>query len=65
MVDIEKEIESDWLSPKEGFSEEIEEDSDFESVRFGMNTIDKIIESVGDKETLPALWAIIGKLLET
>lgn len=48
MVDIENEISPDWYSPKEGFNEDLEEDSDLETVRFGMNAIDRLISSIGD-----------------
>lgn len=53
MVDIDDEISAEWSSPKEGFNEDLEEDSDLETVRFGMNAIDRLISSIGDTIMLP------------
>lgn len=55
MVDIETDIEDEWKTPKEGFNEDIEEDSDLEIVRFGMNGIDRLISAIGEREMLPTL----------
>lgn len=63
MIDIDQDISDEWKQPSEGFSENIEEDGDFETTRFGMNAIDRLIDSVGDKEVLPILSATVEKLL--
>lgn len=59
MIDIDEEIEEEWKKPAEGFNEDFEEDPDFEVVRFGMNSIDRLISSVGDTEILPTLSASV------
>ena len=41
MIDIDEEIDDNWKIPPEGFSEDIEDDADFE------------IGSIGEKEMLP------------
>ncbi|EAR88916.3 importin protein (macronuclear) [Tetrahymena thermophila SB210] len=64
MIEIDEEITDEWKKPAEGFNEDIEEDADFETTRFGMNAIDRIIDSVGDAETLPILSATVEKLLQ-
>jgi hypothetical protein len=43
MIDIEEEVENSWKNPVEGFDEDIEDDADFETTRFGMNSIDRLI----------------------
>jgi len=53
MRNIEKDIEESWKIPPEGFNENIEEDEDFELTRFGMESFNRLISSVGDKEILP------------
>lgn len=53
MIEIELEIDDEWKQPPEGFNEDIEDDADFETVRFGMESFDRLLESVGDKEILP------------
>lgn len=55
MIEIDEEISDEWKQPPEGFNEDIEEDADFETTRFGMNAIDRLIDSIGDKEVLPIL----------
>lgn len=64
MIEIDEEITEEWKQPAEGFNEDVEEDADFETTRFGMNAIDRIIDSIGDKETLPILSATVEKLLQ-
>lgn len=36
MIAIENSVEEEWKTPKEGFYEDIEENDDFETIRFGM-----------------------------
>jgi hypothetical protein len=33
----------------------MEDDDDFETTRFGMNAIDRMISAIGEKELLPVL----------
>lgn len=47
------------MKPPEGFNEDIEEDEDFETTRFGMNAIDRLISAIGEKETLPTLSSTV------
>lgn len=72
MIDIDEEIDDDWKVPPEGFSEDIEDDSDFEvyiiflyiqTTRFGMGAIDRIIGSIGEKEMLPIVSEKVQTLL--
>jgi hypothetical protein len=59
MIEIEKEIDDSWIKPAEGFNEDYEEDSDLEVVRFGMNGIDRLISSIGEKVLLPSLSLLV------
>lgn len=47
MVEIENEISESWMCPPEGYNEDMEDDEDFETTRFGMGAIDRLIYSVG------------------
>jgi hypothetical protein len=60
MIDIDSEVTDSWRTPEEGYTDD---DDDFETTKFGMNSIDRLICAVGDKEVLPLLSASIQKLL--
>jgi len=48
MIDIDEDIESSWLTPKEGFkADEDEEEED--SVHFGKTCVDRLVSSVGEE----------------
>lgn len=64
MIEIEQEVPDEWKTPVEGFNEDIEEDDDFETTRFGMHAIDRLISSIGEKELLPVLSVTVQALLE-
>ena len=55
MIEINVDVTDDWKEPYEGFNEDIEENEDFESTRFGMNSIDRLILAVGKKHLVPIL----------
>lgn len=63
MIEIDENITEQWMKPPEGFNEDIEEDSDFETTRFGMNAIDRLIDCLGDEKVLPILSETVAKLL--
>ncbi len=46
MIEIDSNIEDSWKLPPEGFNEDSEDDADFETTRFGMDCIDKLISSL-------------------
>lgn len=64
MVDIDNEVSEEWKKPVEGYNDDMEDDEDFETTRFGMGAIDRIIFAVGDKEVLPILSEAIQVLLK-
>jgi hypothetical protein len=64
MVEIGDELPEDWQKPPEGYNEEMEDDEDFETTRFGMGAIDRLIYAIGEDEVLPILSATIEKLLQ-
>lgn len=62
MIDIDDEIETSWLKPKEGFRvEEDEEDED--SVAFGKTCVDRLVSSVGEEIMLPLLDQLVQNTL--
>jgi len=62
MIEIEEETTAEWQSPKEGFNDDVDEDSDLEAVRFGMNAIDRLISSVGNKDMLATLSKLVEQM---
>ena len=62
MIDIDPEIDAQWLTPKAGFrAEEDEEDDD--SVHFGKICVDRIVSSVGEDVILPLLSTLVQNTL--
>jgi len=64
MVEISDEITEEWKRPVEGYNEDMEDDEDFETTRFGMGAIDRLIYVIGEEEMLPILSSTIEKLLQ-
>lgn len=62
MIDIDSEIEEEWLKPKEGYKDN-EDDGEEDNVNFGKGCIDKIISAVGDEICLPLLSVIVNNTL--
>lgn len=60
MIQIESDIDEDWLRPKEGFRENQGGEETEDNVNFGKGCIDKIISAVGDKICLPLLSAVVN-----
>lgn len=64
MIEIDENITDEWKKPQQGYNDDMEDDEDFETTRFGMGAIDRIIYSVGDKQVLPILSDTIRELLK-
>jgi hypothetical protein len=56
MIDIDEDIDEEWLNPKPGHSVEEEEE---DNVKFGQNVVDRLISSIGEDTLLP----LIGQLV--
>ena len=56
MIDIEIEIENDWLCPKEGF---VGEDEEEDNVNFGKTAVDRLVAGVGDAQMLPLIGVLV------
>lgn len=63
MIEISSDITEEWMRPEEGYNEDMEDDEDFETTRFGMGAIDRLIYTIGEQELLPILSATIEQLL--
>lgn len=59
MIQISEEVTEEWKKPAEGFNDDIEQDDDAETTRFGMSSIDRLIDCIGQKEMLPILSATV------
>ena len=62
MIDISSELTKEWESPPEGFDDSIDIDSDLEEVRFGMETLNRLISAMGQKQILPLLSKLAQKM---
>jgi len=56
MIDIDSDIDADWLRPKEGFAGEDEEE---DNVNFGKTAVDRLIAGVGDVHMLPLIATLV------
>lgn len=63
MINSCEEAEPTWENPPEGFNEKLVEDSEFASVRYCMDQIDRLIGSHETKVILNTLSASVQKLL--
>jgi hypothetical protein len=45
---VDKEIEEEWMCPKEGFKDELENgEVENDEIHFGMQGVDRLISSIG------------------
>ena len=63
MIDIDKDIDNSWLTPKEGFRADEEEEED-DSVHFGKTCVDRLVSSVGEEIMLPLLSQLVQTTLQ-
>ena len=56
MIDIDAEIDADWLRPKEGFAGEEEEE---DNVSFGKTCVDRLVSGVGETVMLPLIGILV------
>ena len=63
MVDIDADIEDEWLRPKEGFNDSGQADEGEDNVNFGKSSIDKIISAVGESKCLPLLSGLVEQMM--
>lgn len=61
MVDISTEISKEWMSPPEGFNDD-EGDDDKGIIDYGLECIDRLIESVGETEMIGVLSETVNKM---
>lgn len=57
MIGIDEDILDSWKSPPEGFKDDNETEED--SLKFGVSCIDKFISSIGHKETLSIIGSTV------
>jgi len=62
MIDIDDDIPQDWLSPKEGFTQDGDEEEDY--VQFGQNCVDRLVSSIGDGVMLPLIGQLVMNTLQ-
>ena len=72
MIDVENEITEEWCKPPEGiqlhyltfiicigYSQDLDTDSEFANIKFGMNAIDRLIASLNQEIVLPILSMMV------
>ena len=64
MIQISEKVEESWMRPAEGFNDDIEQDEDLETMRFGMSSIDRLIDCLGEKVMLPILSGVVQQLFQ-
>lgn len=57
MIDIDADIEASWLSPKEGFQQDGDEEEDH--VAFGKNMVDRLVSAIGEEIMLPLIGTLV------
>jgi hypothetical protein len=57
MIDIDADIEQEWMRPKEGFTQDGDEEEDH--VSFGKNCVDRLVSSIGDGIMLPLIGTLV------
>ncbi len=63
MIDIDDDIDEDWLRPKEGY--QVDKDGEEEdNVNFGKTCVDRLVAAIGDEKMLPMLADIVNKTLQ-
>ena len=62
MIDIDAEIEDDWLRPKEGFAGGADEEED--NVDFGKQAVDRLVAGVGDQMMLPLIGQLVMNTMQ-
>ena len=56
MIDIDEDIDAEWLQPKEGFAGEDEEE---DNVSFGKQAVDRLVAGVGETVMLPLIGILV------
>lgn len=69
MLSVDKEVDSTWLRPPEGYKERDDEDEDEDEIeidyaKIGRKVIQRLLESIGDTYLLPLVIAAIQTLLQ-
>ena len=60
MISIEEKIESEWLTPKEGYNTDEDLNPD-DNVNFGKMSMDRLMSSLGEEIMLPIIKTILQK----
>lgn len=65
MIQIDEDIDPEWANPKEGFSDEKENgEVDTDEISFGIQCVDRLISSIGEKVMLPILGELVQQMMQ-
>lgn len=62
MIDIDSDIDKEWMCPKEGFQQDGDEEEDH--VQFGQNCVDRLVSSIGDGVMLPLIGTLVMNTIQ-
>ncbi len=62
MIDIDADIDQEWMTPREGFKVSEEEFED-DSVHFGKICVDRMVASVGEEKMLPLIGILVQNII--
>ena len=57
MIEIDADIDQEWMRPKEGFTQDGDEEED--NVSFGKNCVDRLVSCIGDGIMLPLIGTLV------
>jgi len=64
MIQIDDEIDPEWASPKEGFSDEHENgEVDTDEINFGIQSVYRLMSAIGEKAMLPILASLVQQMM--
>lgn len=64
MIEIDDEIDEEWMSPPPGFNDDMEEDDDQRVIKLGLDFIDRLIGILGSDKMIPFLSSYINTMLK-
>lgn len=64
MIEIEDEVDEEWMSPPAGFNDDMEEDDDQRVIKLGLDFIDRLIGILGSEKMIPFLSNYINTMLK-
>ena len=62
MLEIEDEVEQEWMSPPEGFNDDVIEDDDQKIIKIQMDSIDRLLNILTAQVMVPFLKGYLEQM---